>query len=199
MARTNSIRAKPIESSSSPALDIQVVSLDWKWLFIYPEHRIASVNELVVPAGVPLHFSLTSSSVMNTFFVPQLGSMIYTMNGMATQLYLQAEQRGRRTTAMSAHYSGEGFSDMHFDVKCIPYPPPISPVGSTGRARAATGRSTSLRYDELARQSINVPVEHLLRRREESFRGRRRAEAVSPGPGPGTEREGAATKPEIKS
>ena len=61
---------------------MQVVSLDWKWLFIYPDEGVASVNELVVPAGVPVHFSLTSASVMNMFFVPQLGSMIYTMNGM---------------------------------------------------------------------------------------------------------------------
>ncbi|MEO7338394.1 MAG: cytochrome ubiquinol oxidase subunit II, partial [Caldimonas sp.] len=81
--------SKPIEGKGAP-LDVQVVSLDWKWLFIYPEQGIATVNELVVPAGVPIRFSLTSASVMNTFFVPRLGSMIYTMNGMQTQLYLQA-------------------------------------------------------------------------------------------------------------
>ena len=73
---------------------MQVVSLDWKWLFIYPEQGIASVNELVVPAGMPVHFSLTSASVMNMFFVPQLGSMITTMNGMVTQLNLQADHPG---------------------------------------------------------------------------------------------------------
>jgi cytochrome o ubiquinol oxidase subunit 2 len=71
--------AKPL-ASDTPPLEVQVVSLDWKWLFIYPQQGVASVNELVVPAGVPLHFSLTSASVMNAFFVPQLGSMIYTIN-----------------------------------------------------------------------------------------------------------------------
>src|SRR5271156_5677786 len=85
--------AKPL-ASDTPALEIQAVSLDWKWLFIYPNQRIASVNQLVVPAGVPIHFSLTSASVMNAFFIPQLGSMIYTMNGMMTQLYLQADVPG---------------------------------------------------------------------------------------------------------
>ncbi|MBC7662756.1 MAG: cytochrome ubiquinol oxidase subunit II, partial [Caulobacter sp.] len=79
--------ARPIAGKAAP-LQVQVVSLDWKWLFIYPGQGVATVNELVVPAGVPLHFTLTSASVMNTFFVPQLGSMIYTMNGMASQLWL---------------------------------------------------------------------------------------------------------------
>src|SRR6187402_3180005 len=78
---------KPIKSREK-ALEVQVVSLDWKWLFIYPDQGIASVNELVVPAGVPVHFSLTSASVMNAFFVHRVGSMIYTMNGMVTQVNL---------------------------------------------------------------------------------------------------------------
>ncbi len=85
--------AKPL-ASNTPPLEVQVVSLDWKWLFIYPEQHVASVNQLVVPAGVPVHFSLTSASVMNAFFIPQLGSMIYTMNGMTTQLNLQADAPG---------------------------------------------------------------------------------------------------------
>ena len=114
--------AKPVEAHpSSPRrepLEIQVVSLDWKWLFIYPREGVASVNQLVVPAGVPLHFSLTSASVWNTFFVPQLGSMIYTMNGMRTQLYLHADEPGT-FRGMSAHFSGDGFSDMHFAVRSV--------------------------------------------------------------------------------
>jgi cytochrome o ubiquinol oxidase subunit 2 len=109
--------ARPLKSQS-PALDIQVVSLDWKWLFIYPGQGVASVNELVVPAGVPLHFSLTSASVMNSFFVPELGSMIYTMNGMVTELNLMADAPGT-FQGRSAHYSGDGFSDMHFEVRAL--------------------------------------------------------------------------------
>ena len=114
--------AQPVEPHPSSArrepLEIQAVSLDWKWLFIYPREGIASVNQLVVPAGVPLHFSLTSASVWNTFFVPQLGSMIYTMNGMRTQLYLRADEPGT-FRGMSGHFSGDGFSDMHFLVRSV--------------------------------------------------------------------------------
>ncbi|MGB8305898.1 MAG: cytochrome ubiquinol oxidase subunit II, partial [Pseudolabrys sp.] len=79
--------ARPLPSDEAP-LNVQAVSLDWKWLFIYPDHNIATVNRLVIPVGTPVHFTLTSASVMNAFFVPKLGSMIYTMNRMATQLYL---------------------------------------------------------------------------------------------------------------
>ena len=107
--------AKPLASEVEP-LEVQAVSLDWKWLFIYPKQRVASVNELVIPAGTPVHFSLTSASVMNAFFVPQLGSMIYTMNGMTTQLNLRADEPGT-FLGESSHFSGDGFSDMHFDVR----------------------------------------------------------------------------------
>ena len=85
---------RPIESAAAP-LEVEVVSLDWKWLFIYPDEGIASVNRLVVPVGTPVRFRLTSASVMNSFFVPQLGSQIYTMPGMTTRLNLQADQPGR--------------------------------------------------------------------------------------------------------
>jgi cytochrome o ubiquinol oxidase subunit II len=109
---------RPLASERRP-LEVQVVSLDWKWLFIYPEQGVASVNQLVVPAGVPLHFSLTSASVMNSFFVPQLGSMIATMNGMVTQLYLEADRPGDYY-GLSTQFSGDGFSDMHFVVHALP-------------------------------------------------------------------------------
>jgi cytochrome o ubiquinol oxidase subunit II len=109
----------PIASNAKdPPLEVQVISLDWKWLFIYPQQRIASVNELVVPAGTPIHFFLTSATVMNQFFVPQLGSMIATMNGMQTQLFLQADHPGNYY-GLSAQYSGDGFSGMHFTVRAV--------------------------------------------------------------------------------
>ena len=108
---------KPLSSATgqhaTAPLEIEVVSLDWQWLFIYPRERIATVNHLVVPAGVPLHFRLTSMSVMNSFFIPQLGSQIYTMAGMTTQLNLQADQAGVYA-GISAQFSGPGFSDMRF-------------------------------------------------------------------------------------
>lgn len=109
--------AAPVEGTVSP-LRIQAVSLDWKWLFIYPDQRIATVNTLTVPAGAPLNFQLTSSSVMNVFFVPQLGSMIYTMNGMVTRLNLRADNEGT-FQGLSAHFSGDGFPEMLFDVHVI--------------------------------------------------------------------------------
>jgi cytochrome o ubiquinol oxidase subunit 2 len=103
---------KPLESAKSP-LVVEVVSLDWRWLFIYPREGIATVNYLVVPTGVPVHFRLTSTSVMNSFFIPQLGSQIYTMPGMTTQLNLQADTPGAYS-GISAQFSGPGFSDMQF-------------------------------------------------------------------------------------
>jgi cytochrome o ubiquinol oxidase subunit 2 len=109
--------AAPVPGTGTP-VRIQAVSLDWKWLFIYPDQRIATVNALTVPAGAELNFQLTSSSVMNTFYIPQLGSMIYTMNGMVTKLNLRADNEGK-LQGLSAHFSGDGFPDMMFDVNVI--------------------------------------------------------------------------------
>jgi cytochrome o ubiquinol oxidase subunit 2 len=136
----------------SPAkpLEIQVVSLDWKWLFIYPQERVASVNEVVVPAGVPVHFSLTSASVMNALFVPQLGSMIATMNGMVTQLHLQADHPGAYF-GESTQFSGDGFSDMHFVLRALPaagFQQWLAQARSSGSTLDANA------YRQLARQGV---------------------------------------------
>ena len=109
---------RPIASGVDP-VRVQVVSLDWKWLFIYPDQGIASVNHLTVPVGTPVSFELTSSGVMNSFFVPQLGSQIYTMAGMVTRLHLQADHEGTYR-GLSANYSGDGFADMRFTVDAVP-------------------------------------------------------------------------------
>jgi len=109
---------RPIASAVKP-IRVQVVSLDWKWLFIYPEQGIGSVNHLTVPVGTPVSFELTSSGVMNSFFVPQLGSQIYTMAGMVTRLHLQADHPGTYR-GLSAQYSGGGFADMRFTVDAVP-------------------------------------------------------------------------------
>jgi cytochrome o ubiquinol oxidase subunit 2 len=108
---------KALASNVKP-VRVQVVSLDWKWLFIYPEQGIASVNQLTIPVGTPVSFQLTSSNVMNSFFVPQLGSQIYTMAGMVSRLHLQADHLGTYR-GLSAQYSGEGFSDMRFPVDAV--------------------------------------------------------------------------------
>ena len=109
---------KPIASTVKP-LRVQVASLDWKWLFIYPDQGVASVNRLTIPVGTPISLELTSSGVMNSFFVPQLGSQIYTMAGMITRLHLQADHPGTYR-GFSAQFSGDGFSDMHFDADAMP-------------------------------------------------------------------------------
>ncbi|MBZ6077105.1 COX aromatic rich motif-containing protein [Microvirga puerhi] len=105
--------------SKSPPLEVQVVSLDWKWLFIYPQQGIATVNQVVVPAGTPVRFSITSASVFNAFFVPRLGSMIYAMPGMISQVNLQADS-AEEIWGISAQFSGDGFSDMQFQVRSVP-------------------------------------------------------------------------------
>jgi cytochrome o ubiquinol oxidase subunit II len=108
---------KPLASAAKP-VQVQVVSLDWKWLFIYPEQGVASVNQLTIPIGTPVSLELTSSGVMNSFFVPQLAGQIYTMAGMATHLNLQADYSGTYR-GLSANFSGDGFADMHFNVNAV--------------------------------------------------------------------------------
>jgi len=144
---------EPIASNSNdPPLTVQVISLDWKWLFIYPQQRLASVNELVIPDHTPVHFFLTSASVMNQFFVPQLGSMIATMNGMQTQLYLQADHPGSYY-GMSAQYSGDGFSGMHFTVRAVSQGDFQHWVTATQQSGPALDRNG---YFDLLRQSCDV-------------------------------------------
>jgi len=110
--------SKPLPSKV-PALKVDVVSLDWKWLFIYPDQGVATVNQLVVPAGTPVSFRLTSATVWNSFFVPQMGTMIYTMPRMTTRLNLQADKPGVYN-GLSTHFSGDGFPGMQFKVQALP-------------------------------------------------------------------------------
>jgi len=144
--------AGPVYAQARP-MNVQVVSLDWKWLFIYPEQGIASVNRLPVPVGTPLHFSITSASVMNSFFVPQLGSQIYAMGGMTTRLVLQADNAGTYT-GRSVQFSGAGFSDMRFDVVALP---PAAFDDWVKQTRAAGGTLDATSYARLVRPSIAVP------------------------------------------
>ncbi|SEN60580.1 ubiquinol oxidase subunit II [Lihuaxuella thermophila] len=97
------------------AIKVQVTSLDWKWLFIYPEQKIATVNYAPIPAGVPVQFEVTSDAPMNSFWVPQLGGQVYTMPGMAMRLWLQADQPGEYF-GQGANFTGKGFAHMQFKV-----------------------------------------------------------------------------------
>jgi cytochrome o ubiquinol oxidase subunit II len=144
---------RPVTSRAAP-LEVQVVSLDWKWLFIYPTLGVASVNRLVLPAGTPLRLQLTSASVMNSFFVPQLGSQIYTMAGMTTTLHLQADQAGTYP-GLSAQFSGDGFSDMRFYAVALP-PPQFAQWLAAARGGGAT--LDAAQFTALAKPGIAPPA-----------------------------------------
>ncbi len=108
---------RPLAAGVKP-VRVQVVALNWKWLFVYPDYGVASVNELAIPVGTPVDFELTAESLMNSFFIPRLGSQVYAMAGMRTQLHLIADAPGTYR-GQSAAFSGEGFSDMHFDTLAL--------------------------------------------------------------------------------
>ncbi len=180
----------PVAGTGSP-VRIQVVSLDWKWLFIYPDQRVATVNALTVPVGAPLQFELTSSSVMNVFFIPQLGSMIYTMNGMVTHLNLRADQEGD-LQGLSAHFSGDGFPEMLFDVHVISpldFPNWVEATAKSGAVLSADS------YKQLAQQSIESgrPTYRLADPRLFDDIATQR---IPPGPGPQLTDNLAKPKPE---
>jgi cytochrome o ubiquinol oxidase subunit 2 len=143
--------SRPLKSDK-PAINVQVVSLDWKWLFIYPDQGIATVNQLVIPAGTPVNFQLTSATVWNAFFVPQMGSMIYTMPRMTTRLNLQADRVGT-FDGLSSHFSGDGFPGMQFKVRSVP------PQQFAAWAQNARGKGVPLDgpgYAELSKPSSYV-------------------------------------------
>ena len=140
-------------TAKGDALRVEVVALDWKWLFIYPDQGIATVNDLMIPAGTQVSFSLTSATVMNSFFIPQLGSQVYAMGGMTTHLNLLADKAGEYP-GFSAMFSGDGFSDMRFIAKAVP--------SADFEAWVSTARGTNSTLDdgayrELAKPSKAVP------------------------------------------
>jgi cytochrome o ubiquinol oxidase subunit 2 len=143
--------AKPLPSKVQP-LKVEVVSLDWKWLFIYPDQGVATVNQLVVPAGTPVSFRITSATVWNVFFVPQMGTMIYAMPRMTTKLNLQANKPGMYN-GLSAHFSGDGFPGMQFQVQSLPADQfAMWAQGAHGSALKLDGRG----YAELSKPSSYV-------------------------------------------
>jgi cytochrome o ubiquinol oxidase subunit 2 len=110
--------AKPLKSTVQP-LDVQVVAMDWKWLFIYPTQGVATINRLVAPVGTPLRMHLTSATVMNTLYAPEVGSQLYVMNGMRGTMWWQVDRPGSYY-GHSNMFSGDGFPGMSFEVAAIP-------------------------------------------------------------------------------
>lgn len=146
---------KPIVNGTPP-ITIEVVSLDWKWLFIYPEQGIASVNELAFPANVPIEFKISSNSVMNSFFIPQLGGQIYAMAGMQTKLHLIANEAGTYG-GISSNYSGRGFSGMKFTAIATPDEEIFNQWVAKVKQSSNT-LNTIDDFNQLAKPSENNPV-----------------------------------------
>lgn len=146
---------KPIESAVKP-INVEVVALDWKWLFIYPDLGIASVNQLAFPVGTPVNFMITSDSVMNSFFIPQLGSQIYAMAGMQTQLHLIADEAGDYA-GVSANYSGRGFSDMKFRALAAS---PEQFNAWVEKVKASSDRLDMNEYSTVSQPSEKAPVRY---------------------------------------
>ena len=169
---------RPLPSKSAP-LEVEVVSLDWKWLFIYPQQHIATINQLVMPTGTPVHFSITSASVFNVFFVPRLGSMIYAMPGMISQLHLQADS-STKLWGTSAQFSGDGFSDMQFDVRSVPTTDFNSWVE---KVRADGPVLDQPAYVHLMQQTHNVPASTFSSVDPQLFHAVA-MQIIPPGPGP---------------
>lgn len=144
---------RPLQSDKKP-VRVQVVSLQWKWLFIYPEAGIATVNQLTIPTDRPINFELTSDAPMNSFWVPSLGGQIYTMSGMVTKLHLQADRPGEYP-GRSANISGEGFADMTFTARAVSEDDYQKWVMST-HANSSLQTLGLEQYKELAKPSRNV-------------------------------------------
>ncbi|MDN7131643.1 ubiquinol oxidase subunit II [Halomonas sp. MC140] len=147
---------KPLESDVEP-MEIQAIALDWKWLFVYPEQGIASVNELAFPVDTPVRFRVSSGTVMNAFFIPRLGSQIYAMAGMDNDVHLIANEVGVYP-GRSTNYSGAGFSGMVFDAHVTSNEDFDAWVAEV--AQSPNTLSYPEGYEALAEQSEFNPVEY---------------------------------------
>lgn len=145
---------RPLDSDKKP-INVQVVAMNWKWLFIYPDLNIATVNQLAFPKNVPVNFRITSDAAMNSFFIPQLGGQIYAMAGMETKLHLIANEAGTYK-GMSANYSGAGFSGMKFNAIATETPEQFD--AWVQKVRAAGKSLNADAYLALAKPSENNPV-----------------------------------------
>jgi len=148
---------KPI-ASNAKTINIEVVAMDWKWLFIYPEQGIATVNQIAFPANVPVRFNITSNSVMNSFFIPRLGGQIYAMAGMNATLHLIANEPGTYN-GISSNFSGRGFSGMKFTAIATPDQQGFDAWVQKVKSSPET-LNTMEAYEQLAAPSEFHPVEY---------------------------------------
>lgn len=144
---------RPIESNK-PALQVQVVALQWRWLFIYPEYSAASINELAMPVGRPVEFTITSDAPMNSFWIPQLGGQIYAMSGMSTKLHLEANEPGNYR-GVSANISGEGHKSMVFNARAMNDNELEAWLAETSRSKNLLDK---VAYEEIRKQTLEGEV-----------------------------------------
>lgn len=145
---------KPLESEVKP-LAVQVVALDWKWLFIYPELGIATLNYFLIPERTPIHLRLTADgSPMNSFWIPQLSGQIYSMTGMSTQLYLMADAPGEYV-GRAVEINGEGYADMSFSVKSTSLNEFQDWIA---KVKNSSHHLTEDTYEELLKPSVNKSI-----------------------------------------
>jgi cytochrome o ubiquinol oxidase subunit 2 len=147
------LAGRQVAQPAAAPMRVEVVALDWKWLFIYPEQGIATVNELALPVGREVRFDLTSVNMMNTFYVPTLAGMIYTMPGMQSTLHAVLN-RGVESEGFSANYSGHGFSDMRFRFRGLDQ---AGFDGWVAQVKARGGELATPAYMKLVRPSEKVP------------------------------------------
>jgi len=153
LSRLDANRPIPADAKT---LTVEVVALDWKWLFIYPEQGIATVNELAAPVDMPIRFKITSSTIMNSFFIPALAGQIYAMPGMQTSLNAVINRPGEYD-GFSANYSGAGFSDMKFKFHGMTAENFDNWVKTT---KAASGKLGRADYLQLEKPSEKEPVRY---------------------------------------
>ena len=144
---------RPLDSDTPP-INVQVVATEWKWLFIYPDLGIASVNELALPVHTPVSFTITSDAAMTSFFIPALGGQIYAMAGMQTKLHLIADETGV-FRGIAANYDGPGFSDMHFATLSLR---PADFQAWVNKVKGAARPLDQNSYAQLAKPSTHHPV-----------------------------------------
>ncbi|HKR76575.1 MAG TPA: ubiquinol oxidase subunit II [Rhodanobacter sp.] len=151
-------KGQPVATGTKP-LEVDVVSLRWKWLFFYPQYGVATVNQLAAPVDVPIRFKLTSDTMMDAFSVPELAGMVYTMPGMQTVLHAVINHPGQYE-GFSANYSGAGFTDMRFRFEGMS---PHDFDAWVAKVRAEGGELDSKAYDELRQPKRDAPVRYYAR------------------------------------
>jgi cytochrome o ubiquinol oxidase subunit II len=149
---------KPITSTVAP-LKVQVVALQWKWLFLYPEQGVASVGEMHIPVGTPVNFEITADAPMSAFWIPNLAGQIYAMNGMTSKLSLVADNPGTYRGS-NTNINGEGYSKMYFDTIAMPSRNQFDSWAQITRERNDSMNLNMAAYEELAKPSDNKKPIH---------------------------------------